>query len=158
MSPHVKRRRRIIPGSFQMRLLWTFLGMSALSLFAQSLLIQYYVSQFANAMPSGGDHLMDALPGMALKIVVISFAILLPATFLLGVAATFRIAGPVYRFETYLEQVTKGEATGPCRIRKEDHLQRLCELINSALETARREGSASVEGSPDDQADERRAA
>jgi hypothetical protein len=49
-----------------------------------------------------------------------------------GVLSTFRIAGPIYRFEQYLRQVVKGEAEGPCRIRDGDELWDLCDLINQA--------------------------
>ena len=38
-SLHNRRRKRILRGTFQIRLLWTFLGMATLALCSQSLLL-----------------------------------------------------------------------------------------------------------------------
>ena len=62
----------------------------------------------------------------------VSFGLFLPLTFCIGVLVTFRIAGPVYRFEQYLKQVSRGEQLGPCKIRDGDEFQGLCDLINEA--------------------------
>jgi signal peptidase II len=62
---------------------------------------------------------------------------LLPLTIAVGILVTFRIAGPVYRFEQYLKSVLRGELTGPCRIRKGDEFHELCELLNQVVSTLR---------------------
>ena len=69
---------------------------------------------------------------LPLEILLVSFGMLLPLTIAVGILVTFRIAGPVYRFEKYLKQVIDGEEVGPCRIRDGDEFQELCELINQA--------------------------
>ena len=55
-----------------------------------------------------------------------------------GVAATFRIAGPIYRIKTYLRQVIDGEALPDCRLRKGDHLHDLADLFRVLLADARK--------------------
>ena len=80
----------------------------------------------------------------------LSFGLLLPFTFAIGVLITFRVAGPVHRFYVYLAQVIRSEEVGPCRLRKGDDLQELCELINKATEPIRRQQTKS---SPTDQSD-----
>jgi hypothetical protein len=71
---------------------------------------------------------------LLLEVLLFSFAVLLPSVLAIGVLLTFRVAGPIYRFERYLEDVAAGRDTGPCRIREGDQLQELCDRINAALE------------------------
>ena len=56
----------------------------------------------------------------------------LPLTFLVGVLTTFRIAGPVYRFEQFLAAVRRGERPSDFHLRKGDELTDLAALINEA--------------------------
>jgi hypothetical protein len=70
--------------------------------------------------------------------VLFSFGIVLPLTIAVGVLATFRIVGPIYRFETYLRGVLRGDQLGPCKIRKGDAFGEMCTLINEVTEPARR--------------------
>ena len=67
-----------------------------------------------------------------LEVLAMSFAFLLPMMLCVGILSTFRIAGPVYRFEQYLKEVARGEVSDPCRIRDGDELWDLCDLINEA--------------------------
>lgn len=55
----------------------------------------------------------------------------------MGVASTHKIVGPLYRFRVYLTALARGESPEPCRIRKDDELQDLCELLNRATEPLR---------------------
>lgn len=52
-----------------------------------------------------------------------------------GILVTFRIAGPLYRFETHLNQIAAGEDPGECYIRKSDELHSMCAAINAAVAT-----------------------
>jgi hypothetical protein len=46
-----------------------------------------------------------------------------------GVLATFRLTGPIDRIERHLEAVARGEDPAPCRIRKGDEFQELCDRV-----------------------------
>jgi signal transduction histidine kinase len=83
-----------------------------------------------SASPTERDVLMDAIPEVLIQSLLLTFCVVLPLIFLVGVLLTFRIAGPVYRFETYLSQILRGENPGECRLRKGDELNELCGLIN----------------------------
>ena len=96
-------------------------------------------------MPEGGTYLMAVMPELPLEILLVSFGMLLPLTIAVGILATFRIAGPVYRFEKYLKAVIRGEEVGPCRIRKGDEFQELCELINEATAAMREQRAGEME-------------
>lgn len=132
-----KRRVKLIKPSLQLKLVGTFVGMTALTLLLQYLLVTAHLTDAATRMPDGGSQLMALLPEMLTKVLLLSFLVVLPLMFCVGVLTTFRIAGPVYRFEQYLGSVTRGEEVGPCRLRKGDELWDLCDRINEATAALR---------------------
>ena len=73
-----------------------------------------------------------------------SAALFLPLVFAVGVLTTFRFAGPVYRFEQFLKNVIAGKAPADCRLRKGDHLQDFCQLLNQATAPLRVQEPSSV--------------
>ena len=144
MARRYKRRIKLIKPGLQLKLVVMFAAVSATSLLLQYLLFSSRFSELASTLPDGGAHLMAVLPRILIEVLFMSFAFLLPVMLCAGVLATFRIAGPIYRFEQYLKQVVAGEATGPCRIRDGDELWDLCDLINEATAPVRH-GGAPVE-------------
>ena len=136
-SPKERRRIKLIKPRLQLKLVGIFVGLSMLGFVLQALLTSLFLSETAATMPEGGPYLMALLPGLPLEILLVSFGLFLPLTIAVGIVVTFRIAGPVYRFEQYLSQVARGEDVGPCRLRKGDELQELCDVINRAVEPMR---------------------
>jgi hypothetical protein len=132
-----RRRIKLIKPKLQLKLVGVFVGLSALGFLLQSLHVGLRLSELAANVPEGGTYLMAVMPELPLEILLVSFGMLLPLTIAVGILVTFRIAGPVYRFEKYLEAVVKGEEVGPCRIREGDEFQELCELINQATAALR---------------------
>ena len=133
----VRRRQRLIKTGFQLRLIGIFAGIAVLAQLFQTLLMGSYLSQMAARMPAGGAYLSDETPGMLGEALLASSLVLLPLILLVGIAATFRIAGPLYRFDQYLKSVRDGVETQTCRLRKGDQLQDLCEVINEVTEPLR---------------------
>jgi hypothetical protein len=146
-----KRRRKIIKPRLQLKLVGVFVGLSALAVLLQTVLVAHRLSELSAAVPIGGEYLLDAMPGILTEILIFTFGLVMPLIFAVGVLVTHRIAGPVYRFEQYLGQVVRGEDVGPCRIRKGDELQDLCIVINEAAELIR--DARSHETSDDELAD-----
>jgi hypothetical protein len=146
-----KRRIKIIKPELQLKMICIFVGLSALGILLQSVLVAHRLSQLSADIPVGGQYIVDALPGLLTEIIIFTFGLVLPLIFAVGVLVTHRIAGPVYRFEQYLGQVVRGEDVGPCRIRKGDELQDLCIVINEAAELIR--DARSHETSDDELAD-----
>ena len=142
-DPHRKRpyrrRKKLIQPGLQLKLTGAFFAISALSFLLQYLLLANDLVSTANQLPDGGHQLIAMLPGSLLRTVILSFCFLMPVTLLGGVLVTFRIAGPVYRFQVFLRDVRDGKQVEPCRIRKGDELQGLCVLINEATEPVRRQ-------------------
>jgi nitrogen fixation/metabolism regulation signal transduction histidine kinase len=71
--------------------------------------------------------------------VLLSLSVLVPVTIGVGLVLTHRLAGPIYRFETYLRGIVSGEQNGRCKIRDGDELQEFCELLNDAISKLRTE-------------------
>ena len=142
---HYKRRIKIIKPRFQLKLVGIFVGLSALSVLLQSVLLAHRLTQLSVEVPVGGQYVVDALPGLISEIIVFAFGLVLPLIFAVGVLITHRIAGPVYRFEQHLSAIARGEDVGPCRIRDGDELVELCDLINRAVERMRAEGGPIAE-------------
>ncbi len=139
-SQHRKRRIKLIKPRLQLRMVGAFFGLCALGLVAQTLVIGAVLMTFATEMPSGGTLLAEALPDLLAKTLLLSFALLVPALLLIGIRITFRVAGPLFRFERHLQEIASGEWPEPCTLRATDDLQEFCTLLNVALQRARNMG------------------
>lgn len=128
-----RRKQRLIQPRLQMRLVMSFLGLSVLALALQFLLLAALLMRFAADLPQDGTLLVEELPRLLGWVLGLSLLVCLPLTVSVGVLVTFRIAGPLYRFQKHFEAIARGEDPGECRIRKGDQLQELCAVINSAL-------------------------
>jgi signal transduction histidine kinase len=129
-----KRRIKIIKPRLQLKLVGVFVGLAALSVLLQSVLLANRLTNLSVNVPVGGQYLVDAMPSIISEILIFTFGLVLPLIFAVGVLITHRIAGPIYRFEEHLKDVTEGRYAGPCRIRAGDELQELCDAINGAVQ------------------------
>lgn len=136
MAQH-RRHVRLLRPRLQLRLMASFLGLCLLALTLQAMVFLDMLGELARSLPSDGAVLMTEASERTVWVLALSFGLLLPATFLVGLLVTHRLVGPIYRFEVYLKQVIRGETREPCRIRKGDELHELCDLINRATEPAR---------------------
>lgn len=135
---HARRTRKLIKPGIQLRLAGIFAGLTVLCLLLQWLTFSSLLANAASAMPVGGDYLADLVPGLLFRSLLISMALALPLTLLVGVHVTHRLTGPIYRFESYLREVANGTQLGPCKIREGDDFAELCAQINAATEPVRR--------------------
>lgn len=144
MSTKHPRRQKLIRRSFQLRLIGSFVGLAAMALLLQFVVLGWRLSVLSPQLESPGQ-LTEEIPGLMLSALAFSIGVLLPILFGFGVVLTHRIAGPLHRFETYLEQVSRGETDKPCTIRSGDQLQSLCQAINVATEHLRQSSATSEE-------------
>ena len=133
-----KRSRKLIKPGIQLRLAGLFAGLTVLCLLLQWLTFSSLLSNAASSIPVGGDYLMDLVPSLLFRSLLISMGVALPLTLLVGIHATHRLTGPIHRFETYLAEVANGTQLGPCKIREGDAFSELCAQINAATEPVRR--------------------
>lgn len=148
MSQH-HRKKKLVQPRFQLRLIGFFMGLSALGLLLQFLLLGARLTAAMGRLDDGGAQLAEQVPAMMLEVLGFSVVIVLPIVFCLGLMLTFRIAGPAYRMEGYLRAVARGEELEPCQIREKDELQSLCDAVNAATEVVRvRRHTAAGAGEP----------
>lgn len=138
MSYH-KRTKRLVKSGLQLKLILTFVGLACVASLFQVILLNRAVTFVAAQMPRDGGVLLGELPGVLRSSVLLSLSVLVPVTIGVGLVLTHRLAGPIYRFETYLRGIVSGEQNGRCKIRDGDELQEFCELLNDAISKLRTE-------------------
>ena len=73
---------------------------------------------------------MLAVSSSAVMSGFLPLSISLSITFVAGILLTHRIAGPIYRFTSFLKGVNRGQHPDICRIRPNDELHDFCALLN----------------------------
>jgi len=136
-----KRTKKLINSSLQLKMIAVFMGIAATTSLFQVVLLNGALTSLAREMPEAGDQLLRQLPRIMLSNVGLTVGVLVPLMFAVGLLLTHRIAGPAYRMKIHCQAVTRGEAKGPCRIRKDDELWDLCDALNEALDAARAQGA-----------------
>lgn len=136
-----QRRDRLVRPRLQLRLILAFLAVATTALLMQFALFSSVLTTAAADLPQDGPILIERTSGIALTILLVSLGVLLPLCFFVGILVTFRVAGPLYRFEKHLEAIARGVDPGPCRIRKGDDLQDFCATFNAALTRMRDRGA-----------------
>ncbi|MFN0206679.1 MAG: hypothetical protein ACKVS6_10265 [Planctomycetota bacterium] len=132
-----RRRQKLPKRALQLKLTFTFVGLSALGLLLQFLLFMSSLSAAAEELPHDSEILIEATGGMLIRVFLVTSLIVLPITLLLGILSTFKIAGPIYKFEKFLKAVINGEQREACWLRKGDELNEMCDLLNRATEPLR---------------------
>lgn len=132
-----RRTTTLIKPRLQLALIGWFLCIACLALVLQVLLLWALLAELAASLPEQGAAVAAAADDLVLKALLVSLLFLIPVTLCVGTLVTFRIAGPIRRFEEHFERLAKGEAVPPCKIRRGDHLQDLCQRINAAVATLR---------------------
>jgi len=123
-----------------------FACMAACSVLLQSIALAATMGFLADELPYDGNVLMGETLGFLRLNLLVTLAFVLPLNLIIGRTVTFKIAGPLYRFEVYLKQLIRGERPGPCRIRRSDELQDFCGLLNEAVKPLSQPLAEQVEG------------
>ena len=145
----------------QLKVIATFIGIATVAALFQVVLLNRSLAELAKKMPRDGDLLMSELGSIAQTNVMLSLGFLIPFMLGVGLIMTHRIAGPIYRFERFLEQVLSNDTNGPVRIRKGDEFQELCDRINdvvAVLESRKPETTEGTQASEEQTSEERDAA
>ncbi len=132
VSTPERRRSKLIEPRLQWRFGITFLTCAALAMLVQSISVSFLLMRIADELPDDGIELkarvLDVLGGSML----VTLLVLTPVMLGVGILSSFKVVGPLYRFRVYLTKLADGERPPPCRIRADDELQDLCELLNRA--------------------------
>jgi hypothetical protein len=128
--PRRTRKQKLIKPRLQLWVTGVFLMTTCAAVLAQFVMLNRVLVVLAREMPEQSEVLMEQWPTMLRTTLGLTIALLVPFTLGVGILTTFRIAGPLYRFEEYMGQVARGEDRGPCQIRKGDMLQEVCDKLN----------------------------
>lgn len=132
-----RRSKKLIEPRTQLRFVRLFITTSAFAVLVQALVMSYLMMTIADRMPNDGVQLKSQMLNLLATGLGITLVLLVPLTLVVGIASTHKVVGPLYRFRVYLTQLAAGENPPPCRIRRDDELQDLCELLNRATEPLR---------------------
>jgi hypothetical protein len=134
-----RRFLRLVQPRLQIRLMLAFGAVAATGLLLQYLLIVLVLTRAAEGLPQDGLLLLDQLGEVMLSILLGSFLVLLPLVGLVGILATRRWAGPLFRFERFLKELVEGRRPADIRLRDGDELTGFADLLNRATEPLRRD-------------------
>jgi len=132
-----RRTQKLINTRFQLRMTMWFVGVTGLLLTLQYFILAERMSTIGMELPNDSQLFFRNLNGELLKTFMATLGIALSVATVAGILLTHRIAGPAYRFSVFLKDVLRGEQTEQCRIRHNDELQDICELINRVTADAR---------------------
>jgi hypothetical protein len=131
-----QRKRVLILPRLQWRLVAAFLSAACISTVVQMLLLNLALTRLADETPVARGAVLEAAPDILWTQILLTFGLMVPLVVAVGLLETFRVAGPLHRFEGYLKDVIAGRKPEPCTLRQEDELHELCRLINAATQPA----------------------
>jgi len=139
------RLRKLVHPRLQLRLSLSFVGLAFLALAFQFVLFVSVMSQTLDAAPGAFSDQFVGVADAYRRVFLVSLAVVLPLTALVGVLATFRIVGPLFAITRFLRSTLAGENPADCRLRGDDEYQELCALVNEVSAPMRR-GAAVAQG------------
>jgi len=66
-------------------------------------------------------------------LLLISIPLILLIVWIIALELSHRLAGPVYRIERELEEISEGKKSGPLKLRRKDELKPLVDKINKII-------------------------
>jgi methyl-accepting chemotaxis protein len=143
-----KRTQYFIATKFQLKYVGMILLIVSLTAIMCSYVIYYTMmltmgDKLANVYPQG--RLMSIVNMVNLRI-LLSMFLIAPVMVIIGIYASHKIAGPIYRIERFLGSMADGDMSVPLTLRRNDELMSLANGINKVIEsvksTMKREKSA----------------
>ncbi|MFH0764463.1 MAG: hypothetical protein V1927_05615 [Candidatus Omnitrophota bacterium] len=137
--PKFKRKQYLVQKKFQLK----YVGLILALTFLTAALCSYVV--YYTTMINLGEKLASVYPqGRLVSIVkMVNFRIILsvllvsPLVALIGILLSHKIAGPIFRMETFLKNMTAGDLASKITLRTGDELISLADGINGVTETLR---------------------
>jgi hypothetical protein len=135
MKPY--RKVQWIQPRLQLGIVLLVMAAACCAVIVQGAIMTYWLARFSQSLPNDGVLASQTLPSILVRSSIASVPILVPLLYVFGLAVTYRLIGPMYRFREFLESVLRGEHPEPCKLRDKDQLQDVCELLNRATESLR---------------------
>jgi len=134
-----RRRQYLVSTKFQLK----YAGLILLLVFMTALLCSYVI--YYTMMMTMGDKLANVYPqGRLLGIVnavnfriMVSIILIAPLIVIIGIFASHKIAGPIFRIERYLGAMAEGEYSTPLTLRRNDELMSLASSVNKVVDSVK---------------------
>lgn len=131
-----KRKRIFISKKFQIK----YTGLILLSVFLSAVIVGYTI--YYNSWMLLGEKLANVYPqGRLVQIfkivnirIAVSMVFLSLFCVIIGIMASHKIAGPVYRMIQFLDNLSGGDYRQRLKLRKGDELQDLADAINRLID------------------------
>ena len=132
-----RRKQYIVARKFQLK----YIGLILILVFLTAILCSYVV--YYTLMLLMGDKLANVYPqGRLVSIIntvnirlLLSLVFIAPLIVVIGIFASHKIAGPIYRIEKYLAAMAGGDFSEPITLRKNDELISLANGINRVTDS-----------------------
>ena len=136
-----QRKRHLVDRNLQVGLTGSFIAVAVVGLVLQGVLTAHALERL---LERTGDPrvVADQLPGLLMRNLTLAAIATAGVMWAFGILLTHRVAGPLYRFERYLEDLAAGELEADCEIRDADELQGICAKLNAAVARLRADSSA----------------
>jgi len=136
MARGYRRRRYLIAKKFQLRFAGMIVFFMVIVAFFSSITMYYYLwvalgEKLANVYPQG--RLIGILRTANLALFV-RLLLIAPLVFVFAIVLSHRIAGPIYRIRTTLDEILKGDYSKRLFLRKTDELKDIADRINSLID------------------------
>lgn len=133
-----KRKKKLILPGMQFRMIGAFGAAAGIAILIQAVTLVHALTSLAESAPNDLVFIIDQVRPIAAKIILITAFITGWCTFSIGIMATHRVAGPVFRLERFLRETIEGKQPEDCFLRSGDELKELCRLINLATAPVRK--------------------
>ena len=143
-----RRSKHLVDPKVQFRIGFALAGAAAGVVVVEALLLLWALTTVAVQLPTEGTLILEKLPVIITTCIGVSLLILVPLMVSAGILVTHRLVGPLYAIRMYLTAITQGEDPGPCVLRRKDHLQDLCALLNDATQSVRQRNAQGLQGQP----------
>ena len=136
MNAH-KRKKKFINAESQLWFILLSLMTAGVSIVIHAALVSWTLGNLATQLPNDGRELHALIPQSVFMSSLLAVGLIIPPVVVIFLTATFRWAGPLYRFRMFLEAVAAGRHPEPCRLREKDKVKDMCELLNTVTEPLR---------------------
>lgn len=142
-KPKYRRKQYIVSKAFQLR----YVGVILLLMFLTGALCAYVV--YYTSMIHLGEKLASVYPqGRLISIVnmvnsriLLSLILVTPMVALMGIFLSHKIAGPLFRIERTIRNITNGDLSEHIVLRKGDELSSLADVVNDLSERFKEDAS-----------------
>lgn len=132
-----KRTQYLVARKFQLK----YVGLILVMVFITAIICSYVI--YYTMMLTMGDKLANVYPqGRLLSIVnmvnlriLLSMCLIVPLVVIIGIYASHKIAGPIYRIERFLGAMSEGDYSVPLILRRNDELISLATGINKVMDS-----------------------